>query len=281
MISMLDSKTRRFLALLEFSFNSLPQAYGRTFVRRIVLRYPLRALRGFLAYCQTPSADRPEERLLLGCGEDEFLKRAVSDSERLLVAVGFCQKPLRQRPAIGSAGLRSAGSAQDCPAGRYNHDCLHLSRLELNSKSQVRYPPACLNCSIRVLGHAALEARASFAVLTSAQDIAHDVLLPALEERRFKRVLFAICPYSVEPMSLALLVCGLEGYILPYKSGACADYRQWLRADGGDKPERTTLSAQSMAKLLGLLERIAAGRRKHSDTTPVRYEQQNHVFRPR
>jgi len=281
MISLPDSKTRRFLALLEFSFNSLSQAYGRTFVRRIVVRHPLRTLRGFVTYCQTLSADRPRERLLLGCGEDEFVKRAVSDSERLLVATGFCQKPLRQRPAIRSAGLRSDGSAQDCPAGRYNHDCLYLSRLELNSKSQVRYPPACLDCSIRVLGHAALEARASFAVLTSAQDIAHDVLIPALEERRFNRVLFAICRYSVEPMSLALLVCGLEGYIFPYESGACADYRQWLRADGGDKPERTTLSAQTVARLLGLLERIAAGRRKHFDTTPIRYEQQNHVFRPR
>ncbi len=281
MVNLPDSKTRRFLALLEFTFNSLPQAYGRTFVRRIVLRHPLRALRGFLAYCQTSSADRPEERLLLGCGEDEFVKRALSDSERLLVATGFCQKPLRQRPAIRSAGLRSAGSAQDCPAGRFNHDCLYLSRLELDSKSQVRYPPTCVDCSIRVLGHAALEAGASFAVLTSALDIAHDVLLPVLEERRFNRVLFAICPYSVEPMSLALLLCGMEGYVFHYSAGSCADYQQWLRADGGDKPERTMLSAQNVGKMLGLLERIATGRRERADTTPTCYVQENRVFRPR
>jgi len=281
MVNLPDSKPRRFLALLEFTFNSLPQAYGRTFVQRIVLRHPLRALRGFLAYCETSSADCPEEGLLLGCGEDEFVKRAVSDGERLLVATGFCQKPLRERPAIGSAGLRSAGSSRDCPAGRFNHDCLYLSRLKLDSSSRVRYPPTCLDCTIRVLGRAALEAGASFAVLTSALDIARDVLLPALEERRFNRVLFAICPYSVEAMSLALLVCGLEGYVFPYESGVCGDYRRWLRADGGDKPERTTLSVQTVARMLGLLEGIAVGRRKRADTTPACYVQENHVFRPR
>ena len=145
----------------------------------------------------------------------------------------------------------------------------------------MRYPPACLDCSIRVLGQAALEARASFAVLTSAQDIAHDVLLPALKERRFNRVLFAICPYSVEPMSLALLLCGMEGYVFHYSAGSCADYQQWLRADGGDKPERTTLSAQNVGRMLGLLERIATGTRERADTTPTCFVQENHVFRPR
>jgi hypothetical protein len=99
------------------------------------------------------------------------------------VGTGFCQKPLRM-----------AGSAHDCPAGRFNHDCLYLSRLELNSGSKAQFHPACTDCPIGILGHAALKAGASFAVLTSALDIANDILLPTLEEQRFTRVLFAMCP---------------------------------------------------------------------------------------
>ena len=61
-------------------------------------------------------------------------------------------------------------------------------------------------------------------------------------------------------MSLALLICGLDGYLFAYDAGACANYSQWLRADRGDKPERTTLSAPGATSLLYLLETIAAGR---------------------
>ena len=96
-------------------------------------------------------------------------------------------------------------------------------------------------------------------MLTSALDIANDILLPALEERRFTRVLFAICPYSVEPMSLALLICGVEARIFHYSSGSCLNYQQWLRADGGNKPERTELSPQTTSRMLRFLEAILFG----------------------
>ena len=157
MTGMRNSKTTSLLALLEFSFNSLPQAYGRAFVRRIVLRHPLRMLRGLLAYRQALGADRPEERLLFRDGQngvDGFVKRIAADGGRLLVATGLCQKPLRM-----------AGSAHDCPAGRFNHHCLYLSRLELNSRSKVQFPPACADCAIGILGRAALKAGASFAII--------------------------------------------------------------------------------------------------------------------
>ncbi len=300
MFQMRELKTNSFLALLEFSFKSLSQAYGRVFMRHIVLRHPLRTLRALWTYCQVLTAGQREERLLFRGGEDEFVRRAAGNGGRLLVGTGFCQKPLhavpRQRsrdasaappnPAQDMAGLRrrrdasAAGSGYDCPAGRFDHDCLYLSRLELDSRSEVQFHPACTDCSIRILGHAALRAGASFAVLTSALDIAHDILLPALEERRFTRVLFAICPYSVEPMSLALLISGVEGCIFHYHARACADYSQWLRADGGDKPERTVLSPQTLARLLGLLETVAARRCSRGNARPMRYQQVSHVFRP-
>lgn len=289
MTRMHELKANHLLPLLEFSFKSLSQAYGRAFVRRIVLRHPLRTLRGLLIYRQILGVDQPEERLLFRDDHgsvDAFVRRAVGDTERLLVATGFCQKPLRmappdQLPPSLERRQDAAGSAYDCPAGRFNHDCLYLSRLELNSGSKVQFPPACADCSIRILGRAALEAGASFAVLTSALDVANDILLPALEEQRFTRVLFAICPYSVEPMSLALLICGIEGLIFHYSAGSCANYNQWLRADGGDKPERTVLSPQSTDRMLRLLDAIAACQGSHRGTQPTRYEQVSHVFRPR
>ena len=264
-----ESALERLSALLEFSLNSLPRPYGRVFVRHVVLRYPLRTLRGLWAHCLTFRAGQREYRLLFRDDDDAFVERAAGDGERLLVGTGFCQKPRHLN-----------GKGYDCPAGRFNHDCLYLASLDLDSSSAEQIHSACLDCSVRVLGHAALEAGASFVVLTSALDIAHDVLLPALEKRRFARVLFAVCPYSVEPMSLALLTCGVGGYVFRYHTGFCTNYAQWLRADGGDKPERTTLSRASSTRLTGLLKAIAARRLLSGCARPTRYEQVDHVFRP-
>jgi hypothetical protein len=249
---------------------SLGQAYGHTFLRRIVLRHPLRALRGLLSYRQTLSVQGVQERAILRGDEDAFMTQAASDGQRLLVATGFCQKP-----AYG------AGDANGCPAGRFNHQCRYILRLELGLDRAEPRLPACADCAIGIVGHAALEAGASFAVLTSALDIAHDILLPALEQQRFARFLFAICAYSVEPMSLALLVCGLEGYIVSYDSGACANYAEWLRADRGDKPERTFLAAPKFDQLLQRLGRIAAARQAEALPSTTRYVREGNIFVPR
>lgn len=263
------SKTTHIVALLAFSLHSVGRAYGRRFLRDVVLRDPLRALRGMLTYGRVPDQHRADQRCLLRAGEEGFVEDAAAAGERLLVGAGFCQKP-----------LRSAGSLYDCPAGRFNHDCLYLSRVRLNCDVETQFPLACAGCSIRTLGRAALQAGGSFAVLTSALDIAEDILLPALQEERFTRILFAICPYSVEPMTLALLICGMQGYIFRYSDGSCDNYDQWLRADGGDKPERTVLSRPTMAAMLGLLDAIATFPRSPGSTRPTHYEQLNNVFRP-
>jgi len=238
-------------------------------VRRVALHHPLRTVRALWTYCLTFGASPPEHRLFFRGDEEAFVGRAAADGERLLVGTGFCQKPRRLN-----------GKGYDCPVGRFNHDCLYLSRLELDSGGGLTLHPACFDCPVRVLGQAALEAGASFVLLTSALDIAHDILLPALEEKRVGRVLFAVCPYSVEPMTLALLVCGVEGCIFDYHNGFCTNYTQWLRADGGDKPERTTLSPPDSARLIGLLKSIAARRFSSGSARPRRYAQVGHVFRP-
>lgn len=272
------SKLERFLRLLDFSLHSLSQAYGHAFMHRVILYHPLRTLHGFWRYWRVLRDDTPEARALFPDGEEAFVRRAASAGERLLVGTGFCQKPLRIIPPTGAQNPTTRGD--DCPAGRFSHDCLYLSCLELSSVSEPSVHAVCSDCSIRILGYAALRAGASFAVLTSALDIAYDILLPALEERRFSHILFAICPYSVEPMSLALSICGMEGYLFQYHSGSCSNYAQWLRADRGDKPERTALSPQSLANLLRLLEMIAAYRSSSDSMQPTSYQQVGHIFQP-
>jgi hypothetical protein len=266
---MVSQQAQRRWALLGFALHSLPQAYGRVFLQHIVLRHPLRAARGLWAYWRAPLAGPVAQRSLSNTTEATWLVQATSAGERLLVATGFCQKP-----------LRTGNSAQNCPAGRFNHDCLYLSHLKLQLARETALHPACAICPIRGLGYAALQAGASFAILTSALDIAHDILLPSLEKQRFTHALFAICPYSLQPMSLALLTCGLDVYFFPYGSGACANYSQWLRADRGDKPVQTALSAPSTASLLYLLETIAAGRTQAGLLQATDYQPQGHIFRP-
>lgn len=269
----------RFLRLLDFSYHSLSQAYGHAFLCQVILRHPLCALLGFWRYWRALCGDVPEARVLCLDGEEAFVRRAASAGERLLVGTGFCQKPLRA--ALPDGRQNAATSTYDCPAGRFTHDCLYLSHLELGSASETLLHPACTDCSIRILGYAALQAGASFAVLTSALDIARDILFPALEEQRFTCILFAICPYSVEPMSLALSICGMEGYLFRYQSGSCANYQQWLRADRGDKPERTVLSSQGLTYLLRLLGAIAASHNSSRNLPSTRYVQIGNIFQPR
>jgi hypothetical protein len=266
---MVSQQVRRRWALLGFALRSLPRAYGRVFLQHIVLRHPLRAARGLGAYWRAPLAGPAAPRSLANTSEVTWLAQATSAGERLLVATGFCQKP-----------LGTGDSRQHCPAGRFSHDCLYLSHLGLGVAGEAPLHPACVVCPIRELGYAALQAGASFAVLTSALDIAHDILLPSLEEQRFTHALFAICPYSLQPMSLALIICGLDAYFFPYGSGACANYAQWLRADRGDKLEQTALAPPSMASLLYLLETVAAGRAQAGLLQPTDYQLQDNIFRP-
>jgi hypothetical protein len=283
------SKVNRLQALVRFSLSSLPQPYGRAFVQRIVLRHPVRTLQGLLRYWKL-SASSPLERWLMQVDEAEFVKLAARDGERLLVTTGFCQKPLgtapaSARPALAPGGGEDGGGAErttGCPAERFNHDCAFLPSFVIGKGGETQPPCwACRGCFIRVLSAAALRAGASFAVLTSAQDVADDILLPALEEEQFTRVLFAICPYSVEAMSLALLICGVEGAIFTYHSGSCTNYREWLRADGGDKPGRTVLSPDTMDRMLRLLDLISAHRHSSSLPQMTHYQQSQHVYRPR
>jgi hypothetical protein len=95
--------------------------------------------------------------------------------------------------------------------------------------------------------------------MTSAHDILHDVLLPALLHRRFRGAVLTMCRFSFEPMRLALAICGIEARLVPFQHGDCRDYSEWRRADTGDKPEQTYLDDSHLRELTATLSDAAQG----------------------
>ena len=99
-------------------------------------------------------------------------------------------------------------------------------------------------------------------IMTSALDIAHDVMIPSVDHGRFQKVIMGLCPYSVRVIALPLTICGLEGYLVGYNSRACANWDQWLLADRGIKREMTTLGSSAHSLVVSLLETIAQARER-------------------
>jgi len=250
-----------------FAVRSLSKRYGRVFLLPVLLRYPHRLLQGLLAYgCFLTQDNTWGELVPVGVPDVEALWMTAAEAgPRLLVGLGFCQKP-------GD----SEHWTLTCPAGRFSHDCVYLERLDTALPSNDLPHAVCQKCVIRALGTAALQAGASVYVMTTALEIAQDLLLPALTHKRFLGALLTLCPYSVEPMALSLVVSGLQAGIAIYDRGACQDYDQWLRADRGVKPERTFLPSEVLAKLLEGLEWMARTQQSGSS----HFRRQGNVYVP-
>lgn len=225
------------LSLLAFCLRSLYREYGTAFLLRAILPHPVAALQGIARYSRgRTSAPAP----WLG-------------GEASLVGLGFCLKPLT--PA--------------CPAGRANH---RGQVFEMGSEED---SVPCRHCLIRAIGQQALASVSAVYIMTSARDILHDVLLPALRRRRFRRALLAMCRYSFEPMRLALAICGIEARLVPFRHGDCRDYSTWRRADTGDKPEQTILDDTGFRDLTSTLSDAA-------QVTPARgFQRVGNIYEPR
>lgn len=229
------------VGLLVFCLRSLYREYGVAFLRRVMLAHPLATLRGMVHFLRQPPARAA----------------AWQGGAGSLVGVGFCLKPLT--PA--------------CPSGRANHDCAFFeSNPQLDEGA---WPAPCRDCLIRVIGRQALAGASTLYVMTSAQDILFDVLLPALEARRFSRALLTICRFSFEPIRLALAIAGVEAQLIPFVHGDCREYAIWRRADIGDKPEQTTLEQADVRELQETLSRSAL----HA-SPPGRFRKSRHLFEP-
>jgi hypothetical protein len=278
MLHRFDDKALLGLRVWEFAGRSLAQPYGRFFLRRLVLRHPWRTLAGLRRYRRFVRQGGGGAAARLGQGElalvgtaslAELQSVAMAGQGDFLVALGFCQKPL---PA--------PDDPVGCPAGRFNHDCLYLAQPDLAMPTEPTPAPACRGCALRALGRQALPAGATLHVMTAARDIAQDVLLPSLEQRRFAAAVLLLCPYSVQPMALALAICGLPALLATYRRGACADYGQWLRADGGDKPERTAIGEPAGAQVAALLTARATARRESGRPLPRCFVREGNLYVP-
>jgi hypothetical protein len=250
----------------DFTWRSLGHQYGRNFLASVVLRHPLRAFQGYAAYLRLTNPPRVEQgALCLFAGATgDFLRQAAGDEPgRFVLALGFCQKTMATAAAPG-----------ECPAGRFSHDCALLDgRVDTANV-------ACAACDVGLLAEHALAAGASIYFMTAAQEITRDLLVPALENGRFRQTLMLLCPMSVQAVLAPLIVCRLPGFVIGYSAGYCATYAEWLRADGGDKPKRTRLHASHMSQTLQILDTLAAERRSRGQKAPAGWRQQGQVYTP-
>ncbi len=215
----LDAKQFLRMKTWDFSFRSLAQEYGRDFILKVILRHPLRTIRGIHRYRNGKS--RPS------LSENTALSRIESRKDRWegdpIVGVGFCLKPLDP----------------PCLSGRANHDCFFLERNLHRSDSKI--PSCCQHCRIREIGLLSLKSNTCFYIMTSAKDILYDLILPTLEKNAFSRGAFVICRYSFEPFDIALAIAGISGRLFPYEKNDCQDYSTWLLADIGIKEQQTEI----------------------------------------
>ena len=224
--------------LLMFCLRSLWREYGMLFIGRIVLRHPLRTLRGLRAY------SGKQRGRVWGPGDQPHAHprpEIAAEAGDAVIGLGFCLKPWDPQ----------------CPSGRANHDCDYFQRSRHLDPRAI--PHACLDCRIRDIGLRALNAGCALYIMTSARDILFDLLLPAMEDQRFRRALLGLCRYSFEPFRIALSVVGLEAELVAFAEGDCTDYRSWRRADMGLKDERTSFSSEDLeAFFLGIPGATAA-----------------------
>jgi len=282
----------------EFSAYSLLQTYGHTFLRRVVLRHPWRTLQGLAAYRRLMPLLKEDDGFLplFPSAKEAFLRQAAGQEPgRFLVALGFCQK----QTASGSPG-------GGCPAGRFNHDCLALRKTRLRgNKGPVKTPAmstaivppdapiingspigpetgnaACTHCDIPFIAKHALAAGAGLYIMTTAQDIALDLLVPSLENGRFRQVLMFLCPMSVQAIILPLLICGLSGFLVSYDWGYCDNYARWLRADRGYKPEQTGLKPSRLQRAVSLLDQLAEERRRLGGPSTFSWQRAGNMYMP-
>jgi hypothetical protein len=204
-----------------FCLRSLVREYGWRFAWRVAVRHPSRTLRAF----------RQAQRIDVTTGGVEVASGAADEPAEgppSIVGAGFCLKPLDP----------------PCPSGRANHDCRFLEKAAGPDAADA--PAPCRPCAICTIGMHALRAGSAFYVMTSARDILDDVYMPALEAGRFRTGLFVLCRYSFKPFALGLLASGMRARMLPLEQGDCRDYRTWLLADRGIKPEQTTMDRAAM-----------------------------------
>ncbi len=231
----LDKYSLLGFSLWDFSLHSLGYEYGKMFLREVMLKYPLRTLGGLHRYNRMIRKGETQGEIvgLTQRGLPDLARRMADRRDKSLVGVGYCQKPL------------DADTHGGCPSGRFNHNCLFLEGVNLTDKKQPLPGRACRRCSIKTIGLQSLKSGLTLYIMTSATDVAQDILIPSLKRQKYRHGLFFLCPYSSEPFIFSLLICRIEACLFRYQSGNCEDYAQFIAADNGNKPKQTKISSVS------------------------------------
>ena len=215
-----------------FCLQSLLREYGWQFVRRVAVPHPVKTARAVRDSGTLDFSSNMTSISIEGSGQ------GLADA-RSIVGAGFCLKPM----------------SPPCMSGRSNHDCHYLEQLLHSGVTNV--PACCRQCVIREIGTMTLKTGAAFYIMTSAQDILFDLFTPALNEGRFASGLFVLCRYSLRPFAVGLLASGIRGWLFPFETGDCRDYKTWLLADRGIKEERTEINEPSQNTIREILAKSA------------------------
>lgn len=227
----LDKNSFLGLKIWDFSLKSLRRMYGKLFIREVILKHPLRVREGLEKYKNLVRRRKNQGEIinLSSVNRQILSQKMMCEKGQSLIAVGYCQKPMETDNQPG------------CPSGRFNHHCLFLEELNLsNPKQPISIP--CAKCSVKKIGAQALKLGLTFHIMTSATDIARDILIPSLDGQKYKYGLFFLCPYSSEAFIFSLFTCRIQAFLIRYQSGNCEDYDDFIAADVGDKPEQTSIS---------------------------------------
>lgn len=223
-----------------FSYRSFFKEYAGLFFFKVLLAHPKRTILGLRRYRhfirQQEAIPALYEQYVSIPDENSFLSRIKKQRVRPLLGLGFCLKPKNSFEA-------------SCPSGRANHDCLYLERRKTEQ--------VCSSCAIHTIAKKCLETGCRVYIMTSAQDIARDFLLPQVKSGKFPSAILLLCPYSIQAIILPLLISEVDMFLMAYKSGSCRDYQQWRDADKGKKEEMTEISKESWERLLDLLRKSA------------------------
>jgi hypothetical protein len=234
----LDRKSFLHFHIWEFAYRSFFKEYARLFFLKAMVKHPIKTAKGLRDYqhfikSQENLFPRYEKYLAIP-DEEMFREKMAQQKTALLLGLGFCLKPHDPE-----------NSRRSCPSGRANHDCLYLEKGETQN--------ICQGCAIYRIAKKGLELGCPVYIMTSAQDIAIDFLLPQIDKKIFPSAVLLLCPYSVQAILPSLFICGIDAQLLAYESGYCKDYKEWRLADLGTKQDRTTLSKKSLEQILDLV----------------------------
>ncbi len=242
----------------EFSVRSLFRPYGRLFLSSVLLRYPRQTLRGLIAYRRRVRLARQKEMAIVGLGRQSDFPTLLPE-HGWTVGMGFCEKPLDP----------------PCPSGRFNHRCWLLEQPGIRD-----LPRPCMRCHVREISRHLWATGGRLYIMTSAEDIARDLLLPALRSSTGSYAVLSVCPFSIPPLTLAMTICQLYGWVLPYGRGYCCDFAAWTLADRGEKPEQTSLQDSSQQRLIQLLDRVINQRKRRVSSLTGRFKPAGHFYVP-